>query len=92
MRFTTTPDQFVAVYGHALLEDAHGRFAFWSLWPPGKSRFASAAAEKRAVKNFLTDDHLTVCKPAARKFGRVLQKNDTVTGVRQKFFLYLDFI
>jgi len=84
--FTNTLDLFAAVYGHALLEDAHGRFASWRLWPPGKSRFASAATEKRAVKNFLTDDLLTDCKPAARKFGRVLQKNDTVTGVCQNFF------
>ena len=58
----------------------------------GKSRFAFAAAEKRTVKKFLTDIPLTDCKPAARKFGCVLQKNDTVTGMRQKFFLYLDFI
>ena len=48
--------------------------------------------EKKTVKNFLTSIPLTDCKPAARKFGCVLQKNDTVTGMRQKFFLYLDFI
>ena len=93
MWFTNTLDLFAAVYGHALFGEMrmavlhHG-----DCGRQGKTRFASAAAEKRGVKKILTDDLLTDCKPAARKFGRVLQKNDTVTGVSQKFFLYLDLV
>ena len=90
--FTRRPDLIAQSAAMRIFGDCAWPFCVFEIILAGSGHDLPLQRQRRGVKKILTGIPLTDCKPAARKFGCVLQKNDTVTGVCQKFFLYLEFI
>jgi len=89
--FTRRPDLIAQFAAMRFFGDCAWPFCIFAITLAG-SGHDLPLQRQRGVKKILTDTPQTDCKPAARKFGCVPQKNDTVTGMCQKFFLYLEFI